>query len=79
VGFTTKGKIMAKPTAEELLAAAQKVLESRGFRVVQATEAGDAESIAARERSEANEANAGEDAAIDSFKQMANDYTKEGV
>lgn len=68
---------MAKPTAEELLEAAKKVLEARGFRVTQVSEAEQAEAVAAKERSEANEANSGEDAAITAFKDLASEYTKE--
>lgn len=64
-------------TAEQLLESAQKVLEARGFRVVQAGEAAAAEAVAARERSEADTANMTEDDAISAFKQLANDYTKE--
>ncbi len=64
-------------SAEELLVQAQRVLEARGFRFVQDTEAADAERKAAAERAEANDANLAEDSAIDVFKQMANDYLKE--
>lgn len=64
-------------SAEELLAQAQKVLEARGFRVTQVSEAVEAEAKAAAERGEANAANASEDEAIAAFKQLANDYVKE--
>lgn len=64
-------------TAEQLLEQAQKVLEARGFRVTQVGEATAAEAIAARERSEADTANASEDDAIAAFKTMATEYTKE--
>lgn len=64
-------------TAEELLAQAQKVFESRGFRVTQVGEAVAAEEVAARERGEADAANLSEDEAISAFKQMAKDYVKE--
>jgi acetolactate synthase regulatory subunit len=64
-------------TAEQLLEQAQKVLEARGFRVVQVGEATEAEAKATQERSEANAASASEDEAITAFKQLANDYTKE--
>lgn len=64
-------------TVDELVALAQKVLESRGFRVTQAGEAAAAEAVAAQERSEANAANASEDETIAAFKQAANDYTKD--
>ena len=68
---------MATPTAEELLAAAQVVLESRGFRVTQVTEAVAAEEVAAKERGEATASSETEDSAIATFKQLANDYTRE--
>ena len=64
-------------TVEELLALATKVLESRGKRVVEATEAADAEAVAARERSQADAANASEDEVIAAFKTAANDYVKD--
>jgi hypothetical protein len=64
-------------TAEQLLDQAKKVLESRGFRVVEASEAADAEAKAAAERAEANAASTSEDEEITAFKQLANDYTKE--
>lgn len=64
-------------TAEQLLEQAQKVLESRGFRVTQVTEAEAAEAVARKERDEAVEANVSEDDAINAFKTLANDYTKE--
>jgi len=68
---------MAAPTAEELLEAARVVLESRGFRVTQASEAEAAELVAAKERGEATEANVSEDTAIAAFKDLASAYTKE--
>jgi hypothetical protein len=68
---------MPAPTAEELLTAAQRVLESRGFRVVQADEATAARTKFETEQGEADSANASEDEAIATFKQLANDYTKQ--
>lgn len=64
-------------TAEQLLEQAQKVLEARGFRVTQVSEAVDAEAVAAKERGEANDANSSEDSAIETFKALATEYTKE--
>jgi hypothetical protein len=64
-------------SAEQLLAQAQKVLEARGFRVVQVTEAVEAEAVAAKERSEADASNSVEDAEIAAFKDLAAAYTKE--
>lgn len=66
-------------TAEQLLDQATKVLQSRGFRVVQDSEAAAAEAVAAQERGEAVAANASEDAEIEAFKQLANDYIKESA
>lgn len=64
-------------TAEQLLEQAQKVLEARGFRVVQVSEAEAAETAAAKERGEATAANTSEDSAIEAFKTLATGYTKE--
>lgn len=74
--LTKKAPPMAV-TVDQLVEAARKVLESRGFRVQQVEEAVAAEAVAATERSEANVANDSEDAAIAELKQFANDYVKE--
>lgn len=64
-------------TAEQLLEQAKKVLEAKGFRVTEATEAVAAEEVAAKERAEADAANTAEDAEIEAFKKMASEYVKE--
>lgn len=63
--------------AEQLLEQAKKVLEAKGMRVVEATQATEAEAVAAKERSEADVASASEDVEIEAFKTMAAEYTKE--
>jgi hypothetical protein len=64
-------------TAEQLLEKAQRVLESRGKRVLEVGQAVEAETVASRERGEADAANLSEDQEIAEFKQLATDYTKE--
>ena len=62
---------------EQVLSAAQAVLEARGMRVTEVGQAVQAEATAVRERAEADAASLSEDQAITVLKDMANAYHKE--
>ena len=71
-------------TLQQIIDAVHKLDEAKGFRILQVSEASEAELAvleaeikAAREGQEAEQANVAEDDAIQALKDLANEYTKE--
>ena len=69
-----KGECM-NPTLEEVIAAAQALLEAHGFNVTQQGEKNQAAAIAIREKEEADASSQAEKDALATFRELVNAYS----
>lgn len=64
----------ATPTIDEVIAAAQALLEAHGFNVTQQGESKAAAAVAIREKEEADSSSQAEKDALAEFRRIANEY-----